>query len=332
MRDSIIRKGSDLRAIKGDRPLPVSPGAFDGTLSEFYAKYGVATLPAVEAVVTFHHILSDYVTSVDPLFLVRAIGATERGETYTTADGSRLRATDNAPAWWTQAAMFRGARIERSHAAVVFSTLPTHLFHTSGTIGQTCSDRGWHVAHIFDVKDGNTEWPRWKRRELVRRFVRAVHPCNYFLLPKTEWHHWGGDKRVIAFYAGMYAERYAAIWNSFLDLAEARMEELARVELEVRYAYGAGRPVPHSPSQDSVGQSASVTAYTASRLLFKADVIDGLQDREAFRIETPVGVFQMTKAEFMAAFPKVVLTKSYLEKRVYHFPKVPHAAERFRIG
>jgi len=50
--------------------------------------------------------------------------------------------------------------------------------------------------------------------------------------------------------------------------------------------------------------SSRPVTYEFSRLGFKADVIEPLRDRDSFRVVTPVGTFQMTKAEFYRDFAK----------------------------
>jgi len=71
--------------------------------------------------------------------------------------------------------------------------------------------------------------------------------------------------------------------------------------------------------------------YLATRVAFRRDVIDPLADDDAFRIMTPEGHFEMTKREFMTSFPNVIASASYREKGTYHYPRVPSAAERFRV-
>ena len=51
--------------------------------------------------------------------------------------------------------------------------------------------------------------------------------------------------------------------------------------------------------------------YSSSRLCFKADVIEPLNNYDIFAVHTPCGVFQMTKAEFYNTFPNIVKTESY---------------------
>ena len=57
--------------------------------------------------------------------------------------------------------------------------------------------------------------------------------------------------------------------------------------------------------------------YSSSRLCFKADVIEPLNNDDIFAVHTPCGVFQMTKAEFYETFPNIVKTKSYQKGRLY---------------
>ena len=69
--------------------------------------------------------------------------------------------------------------------------------------------------------------------------------------------------------------------------------------------------------------------YKATRLLFRAEVIEPLNDSEVFRVHTPKGTFSMTKAEFYQVFSNVVKTKSYLDKGIYHYPTTPKKALQF---
>jgi len=75
-----------------------------------------------------------------------------------------------------------------------------------------------------------------------------------------------------------------------------------------------------------------LATYEFSRLCFKRDVIEALAPRDAFRVITPNGVFQMTKADFHRAFSNVAQSRSYLENGLYHYPKLPMRAEEFRIS
>lgn len=71
--------------------------------------------------------------------------------------------------------------------------------------------------------------------------------------------------------------------------------------------------------------------YTSSRLCFKADEIEPLNDSDVFIIQTPQGTFQFTKAEFYREFCNVTKTKSYRENGVYHYSVTPKRALSFLI-
>ena len=51
--------------------------------------------------------------------------------------------------------------------------------------------------------------------------------------------------------------------------------------------------------------------YKATRLLFRAEVIESLADNDFFSVHTPEGTFSMTKVDFYRVFSNVVKTKSY---------------------
>jgi len=340
----LIHTAKDARDDKlNGRSLVPSPIEYDGSLDEFIHKYVLPNLPSRDVVAAFHSALILYLEEPNPLLLLRQVGDTERRYTYQTSDGIRFRATDNAPAWWLHATLVQEHRIARDAFAEVVATIPTHMFDVAASTGPTASAAGWHIAHIFDVKDGNTDYKQWSRAEVVDRFVRNIHPCNYFLIAKTEWHRWGGDKRVIGSFAALYAERYSDVWPEFLRLARAHEATLVRISGQISYRYSAQEPKTRGPERikprvirEPVRSAyvpsghASVT-YSASRLTFKRDVIEPLDDDDAFSVVTPIGTFQMTKAEFYETFPNVPLTNSYQHVGIYHYPTLPRAAARFQI-
>ncbi|MDB4873814.1 MAG: hypothetical protein JWM41_260 [Gemmatimonadetes bacterium] len=156
--------------------------------------------------------------------------------------------------------------------------MPTHMFEVAKMCAPTASAAGWHVAHIFPVKDGNTDFARWDTADITRRFVRNIHPCNYFFIPKTDWQTWGGDPRVLAFFAKKYRERYASVWTHFLRFADAEDFDDLESSEEWTYSYSQEeRPEAEaslrrqpSPRNRRVSESSDgVVEYSATRLLFK---------------------------------------------------------------
>jgi hypothetical protein len=72
--------------------------------------------------------------------------------------------------------------------------------------------------------------------------------------------------------------------------------------------------------------------YRYSRLTFHRDSIESLADDDLFRIETPSGVFELTKRDFYTTFSKVVRSRSYAVEGLYNYRKVPKRAEKYRVG
>lgn len=201
-----------------DRPIPIAPPSFRGTRSEFITRYLEPVLPAVRDVEGLHRALVEYVRQPDALFLVRAVRGLVRGTTVETREGTYLRPTDNAPAWWWHRVLFNGVSIEAEQIGSFVAATPCHMFAVKIP---TVNKAGWHVAHILGAKDGDTDWEHWSRTSAIRRFVRNIHPCNVFYVPRVDWLTVGGDARLIASVAGYYRERYRAVWSEFAELAGA---------------------------------------------------------------------------------------------------------------
>jgi hypothetical protein len=75
----------------------------------------------------------------------------------------------------------------------------------------------------------------------------------------------------------------------------------------------------------------TIPSYSATRLLFDANVIEPLAMHEVFEVMTSDAAWRMTKADFYRVFPNVVASKSYMKTRCYHYPKPPEKAEQFRV-
>jgi hypothetical protein len=325
--------------------ITASPASFDGNLDDLVRSYILPNLPRPDAVERFHRQLVAYCRQQTPLFLVRRVGETERGREYITSGGDRFRATDNSPAWAVHYALFHEVDVPGDAFARFIEGLPVHMFETSRVLGTSISTAGWHVAHIYAVGDRDTDFRHWSHVNVIRRFVRNIHPCNYFFVPLANWRQAGSDERLIAYFAHLYAERYAAVWPEFLALAQGATIPYQGVLGQLRYAYGASGAAPErigaEPSRmpARAPQAASppttrgqpLVTYRHTRLCFKADQIEPLPMNGSFRVTTNVGTFQMTKAEFYRDFGNVVQTRSYRTPGGYHYPVLPRAAERYRV-
>lgn len=72
--------------------------------------------------------------------------------------------------------------------------------------------------------------------------------------------------------------------------------------------------------------------YSSSRLRFKRDVIEPLEMNDLFRVDTPHGSFQMTKAEFYRDFKNIVESASYRERGEYHSKNPPKKAQKYLVN
>jgi hypothetical protein len=209
---------ADLRT----RPIPNAPDTFYGLRSDYIAQWLDPVLCDVDEVDRLHLLLARYAQSQSPTLLVRYVTGMKRGEIYQTRAGARLKATDNAPAWWWHSLLFNRLRLDWENLSSFIEAAPWH-FHQMGK-WTTINHSGWHAAHIFDVKDGDTDWRAWSRESAVRRFIRNVSPLNVFFVPKTEWRRVGADRHLIAAVAAHYRRRHASVWMDFLRLAQGQPE------------------------------------------------------------------------------------------------------------
>ena len=308
------------------RAMIPSPVVFDGTLDALYMEHVEPNLPTPAAVAYYHGLLVDYCLQENPLFLLRTAGKMERGQIYETNSGSRIRATDNAPAWWMHFLAFHGTAFSRAGFAQEVLNAPVSYFEVQKRFPNSINKAKWYVAHIFRVKNGDTKYQEWDRSELLCRFLMSIHPCNHFYMPNVKPQKYGEDKRVIAYFAGRYSVRYADVWPAFLEcIGQSGFEAGNAV-----HDFG-DLPLTLSAQTHSVVPEGTLTTYRYSRVCFLARYIEPLSADQAFRMETPDGVFQMSKADFQRDSPNVVSSKSYQDDKLYHREKPMKAILRYRV-
>jgi len=277
-------------------------------------------LPPAAEVHYWHDRLLAFANSGKPL-PVRYASGKVRGDVCRTITGAAFRPTDNSPAWWMHFVAFNSMRDAR------LDEVPCHMFEAMRLMPRNISTAGWHVAHIISAKDRNTDWQEWTAADVARRFLRNMHPCNCFYLPKRQWQQYGGHHAVIGYVAKRYAERYGPTWVAFLDRTAGAT--IPTADGSMRYLLS-----PETPRalRSVPGTAAVAASYSYSRLCFRADVIEPLQDNDVFEVITPKGRFRMTKAEFHRSFHNVIASKSYRENRIYHYSLVPAKALLFRVA
>jgi hypothetical protein len=300
-----------------------SPEEFDGTLRELYAEFIEPNLPQPAIVEHYHHLLLDYAAGTDPLFVVRMVSDTNRRIIYRTSAGTRFVASDNAPVWWMHHILFNGALMDAGQFAAALAAAPAHIFDVRPAMPWSLNDYGWHAAYIFDVKDRHADYLAWTREEVVRRFLRNIHPCNCFLIPKTGWREYSGNPTLKAFVQEEYAARYASIWPEFVDAAREDGDRPG----SMRYKYAPERAMAAAAGAGAVAG----VSYSASRLLFRKADIEPLAWDEEFQVNTPLGSFRMTKREFYEEFQAVAESESYRKAGCYHYSTLPAKALAYRV-
>lgn len=339
----------------GDRSIQriPSPPSFTGDVAAL-ADFVVANvLPTPRAVDAFHAALCRYCELADPLFVIRAPGSARemRGSVVATADACRVRFSDNAPAWQVHHTLFH----ERLRDIVQFEqfieALPTHFFEVTKRVPDSVNSAGWYVAHVLPVGD-RREFAEWRRTDVRRRFVRNIHPCNLFFVPKEHGRALGENPAVIAHFAARLRALYSSAWDGFHRLAGADATQVPEATASALFVpvasictptaiSSARTPARASPSGPTATApagtrnehtgAAATARYSFSRLCFKRDIIEPLADDQQFEVVTPDGTFRMTKREFQLEFPNVVASASYRDGGVYHFPKVPAKATKYLV-
>jgi len=310
-----------------------APSAYNGTLGELYDGWAKHVLLLPSVVEEFHRQFCSYLVSADTLFLIRYVAGQKRGQIEPTDFGQLLRPTDNSPAWWIHYQLFSGHFRQYASFNSFIESVPSHMFQVR--LPESINKAGWHVAHIFDVKDRDVHFRRWDRKELVRRFARNIHPCNYFYLPKYEWQRYGSNPTVIAFFYEQFKSIYRTIWEDFLRLVDSTPLLISVGVGEYRYAFSANKTdqcsAPGAGEDPCAELNECVAKYSHYRLCFKADVIESLGMDDRFCIVSNAGTFIMTKREFYETFPKVRESKSYWLPCGYNYPNPPRRALQFKV-
>lgn len=315
-----------------------APNAFHGTWRDLYQRHIEGVLPPVDDVCRVHEWMAQYCDEPGAIFPVRAVTGAERQKLYTTIDGTQIAPADNSPAWVTHALLMQKRLSSYRDFRHAIFTMPTHMFEISRYVRQTANQCGWYVAHVFPAKNGDTNFRRWERREVERRFYLTLHPCNLFFVPGVRNRAMGEDPSVIRFIASQYAMRYAVIWSDFLQRVKARTLDTGHRDLgSAPVAFNSDLNATVPPVSDAVSPSSLQAgtpraSYRASRLTFKRDQIEPLKADEVFEVVTPFGIYRFTKRDFYSEFANIPRTISYREHGLYHGATLHLKAQRFRIA
>lgn len=166
---------------------------------------------------------------------------------------------------------------------------------------------------------------------MARRFIRNIHPCNCFYIAKHKWQIYGGDPRIIAYFASQYVQRYNDVWAEFC--ASVKGPQLMNGEnfAYLPYSYGKLHSSQHVINDHNSPATSPQLTYASSRLRSKAWAIEALDPSDSFRVITPIGIFQMTKADFYRDFSNVIASSSYRDKGDYNYKDTPAKALKYLV-
>lgn len=326
----INTKNSVTKLPRTQKLMSQAPVSFEGDLDTLFKDYIEPNLPHPDTVFHYHELLKDYCLGLDPLFLIRKMAGTERREVYFTDGGNHFRATDNAPVWWMHYIVFNNFLIATADFPQAIGNAPSHFHDIGKYLPTSISAAGFYVAHIYDVKDGNTNFWAWSHRELVKRFVRNIHPCNCFYVPKTKGSFYGENQQVIAYFASLYEKRYQAIWQEFLALVDGQPKTSSSNSGRFPIVFGSSEVKPLLATKATESGEPSIT-YHASRFTFISKHIEPLALDEAFRMVTNVGTFQMTRADFYRDFAAITRSDSYRLHGRYNQDPPPKGAAPYKV-
>lgn len=309
-----------------NQPFPSFRVPFRDTLYQWAEEHLPVISLAPDLVRYYHDLLVEYVKQENPLFVVRWLSKTPRRNIYPTKSGHHFLATDNAPAVFIHSLLYHGVKVSANDFAQLMRTVPAHFHDVPRAIGSTAWSEDWSVRHIFNVKNGDVDFPSWNRDVLTWRFIRNVHPANYFCFPKEIGASMGEDPRVIAFFAQRHAAMFSEIWQDFVTLAKG--DVLGEPDENLVIEYGSKLSPMSANSPDPT------VRYSAAGLRFVRNRIELLTPDQTFRIDiASVGGLQFTKAQFYAMFPNVVKHGSYYWTHGHYvYTTVPKKALAYRVA
>ena len=205
------------------------PPQFSSTLADFVNQHVAPNLLSEKKVAEFHKGLMQYAKSNDAIYILRKMRGTMRfirgiDETiYSTNEGVRFKASDNSPAWWIHYLLFHGDFKSLDSFQKLIDDIPMHMYSKPGpsiniTRGKTINSFGYHVAHIYDVKDGKTDYENYSKKEIIKRFIRNIHPLNCFYISTVRWQYYGKKIEISSYFANLFSKKYGRTWTEFIEM------------------------------------------------------------------------------------------------------------------
>lgn len=210
------------------------PSEFNGDFGVFYRDFIEPNLPSVERVRLFDRLICEYLASGKPAYIVRMVRSMNREDVFGSIHHNRIFGSDNSPGIWLHAILC-GQEPISENAIDLFESVPRHMFRIPKI--ENLRSAGYHLAHVLSAKNGDTNWQAWTRKELERRFLLNVHPCNLFLVAKADWRKNGGRPDIIDWIKSAYHQRYGDLYESFVERVIGSRQTVSSEELTVAYRY-----------------------------------------------------------------------------------------------
>lgn len=226
---------------------------------------------------------------------------------------------------------------------MLFGKVPYHFFQVGRF--QTLNQAGYHAAHILSAKNRDIDWQSWTRSELARRMLVNIHPCNMFLVAKSQWMRNGGRPDIISWVTNAYLRRYGATMERFLvDGAPGASLRGGQVEDPVyQYGVSAADAATHGAPSSSPLPSprlASQQAVTAGlRRTTRPAIWRNLVGKHANLDITMGDARYLLPHDDLVAWVRyhtsALETLSWTEGGAYHWPRasvaMTHFLERYRV-
>lgn len=258
-----------------------------------------------------------------PLY-IRKSSAT-RGQVLTHATGRLLVPCDNTTAVWAFTLALEGEcpSLQEVGAFVQARKIPYSFTGLRGRFAQFYA-AGWKLAHIMEVGlQTREQLERLPITTLEDHFRKLVLPSNMFAIPKA-WAGLGEIPEIIEAIRSSGEHKLPASMRAAARARSPLMPRASRASTQV--------PVSEERAMAVANRVLPSSTYQATRLLFKASVIEGLTDDQLFRIETPEGTYEMTKTQFRTTFSNVAESDTYRRTGVYSYNRTPEKARRHMIS
>lgn len=231
------------------------PSEFSGDFKDFFERFVEPNLPSVERVRLFDRLISEYLNAASPAYMVRMVRGMNRENVFSNIHHDRILGADNSPGIWLHAVLC-GSQPISENAVELFERVPRHMFRIPKI--ENLRGAGYHLAHIISAKNGDTRWETWNKKELERRFLLNVHPCNLFLVAKADWRKNGGRSDIIDWIKSAYLERYGDLYASFVERVGGESHKLSMGELPLSYSYPLFQNEVFQPRKTQMNQASKM--------------------------------------------------------------------------